>query len=247
MNIFALSDLHLSLAAPYRPGVAADLQLQKPMSAFGPLWRDYFVRLEENWHRLVSEQDCVLVAGDISWALTLAEARFDLAYLASLPGRKVLCKGNHDYWWASLARLRELVDPSITVLQHSATTVGDYAVCGTRGWLLPQHSEFKEAEDRKLYEREVLRLEMALQEAAKLQKPIIAMLHYPPLLKEHQDSEFCQLLRRYQVHSCVYGHVHGEMESTFEGQKDGIRYVNTSIDRLDFTPLLIATTAANFS
>ena len=239
MKLYALSDLHLSLTAPYRPGVDANLQLKKPMSMFGQVWRDYFYRLEQNWRAVIGEDDWVLVAGDISWAMTLSEARYDLDYLGSLPGKKIMIKGNHDYWWSSVSQVRAAVSPSITVLQHSAVSTGAYAVCGTRGWLLPQHSEFKEEEDRKLFLREIERFRMALNDAAKLEKPIIAMLHYPPLLKANQDSPFCKLLRKYQVHTCVYGHIHGDMERAFEGEKDGVRYCNSSIDRLDFRPLLI--------
>lgn len=240
MKLFALSDLHLSLSAPHLPGGADRPCLYKPMELFGQLWADYFTRLEDRWQALVAPEDAVLIAGDISWALTLPEARFDLDYIQALPGRKILVKGNHDYWWQSLSRVRESAGESLHFLQHSAVEVGPWAICGTRGWLLPSHADFKETEDRRLLERELLRLTMALQEAASLARPIVVMLHYPPLDEQAQGSPFTELIGRYpQVTDCVYGHIHGDKSPAFEGEFQGVRYHNCSIDRLDFTPKLI--------
>ena len=210
------------------------------MEKFGQLWADYFRRLEDSWREKVAPEDAVLIAGDVSWALTLPEARFDLDYIEALPGQKVLVKGNHDYWWQSLSRVREAAGGSLHFLQHSAMAIGPWAVCGTRGWLLPCHADFKE-EDGRLLARELLRLEMALNEAARLARPIIVMLHYPPLEDPAQGSPFTELLGRYPaVTDCVYGHIHGDKAPAFEGLYRGVRYQNCSIDRLDFTPRLIA-------
>jgi len=237
MNIFAISDLHLSLTAAWRPGRPA--LLSKPMDIFGQAWTDYPGPLAERWRRLVRPEDTVLIAGDISWAMTLTEALYDFAYLADLPGRKLIVKGNHDYWWQSLSQVRQALPPSVEPLQHSAARVGGFTVCGTRGWLTPGHRDFQESEDRKIYERELLRLEMALEDGARFSLPIIAMLHYPPLLPEEDQSGFTQLLDCYPVTDCVYGHLHGDKAAAFEGERKGVRYHNCSADRLDLTPLLI--------
>jgi predicted phosphohydrolase len=237
MKIFAVSDLHLSLLEPY----SADNQrpaLKKPMEVFGLQWHDCFGRLDANWRAIVAEEDAVLLAGDLSWAMTLAEAEFDLAYLASLPGRKIIIKGNHDYWWSSLRKVRQAAPPSLEFLQHSALAVAGHAVCGTRGWLHPQHADFSEQADRAIYEREKLRLRMALEEAQKLDLPIIAMLHYPPLLKA-EESDLSLLLSEYAVQTCVYGHVHGEKAPAFSGPFQGVDYINVSMDRLGFMPALL--------
>ena len=239
MKLFALSDLHLSLSAPHLPGGADQPCLYKPMEKFGQLWADYFTRLEDSWLRLVSEEDAVLIAGDISWALTLPEARSDLDYLEALPGTKYLVKGNHDYWWQSLLRVREAAGPSLHFLQHSAEAAGPWTVCGTRGWLLPSHADFQE-EDQRLLNRELLRLEMALDEAAALARPTVVMLHYPPLDDPETGSPFTELMGRYPfITDCVYGHIHGDKAPAFEGEYRGVRYQNCSIDRLDFIPRLI--------
>ena len=241
MKLFALSDLHLSLSAPHLPGGADEPCLYKPMEKFGQLWADYFRRLEDSWREKVAPEDAVLIAGDVSWGLTLDDARFDLDYIHALPGKKVLVKGNHDYWWQSLSRVREAAGSSLHFLQHSAVGVGPWAVCGTRGWLLPSHADFQAEEDGRLLARELLRLEMALNEAAALMRPIIVMLHYPPLEDPAEGSPFTELIGRYPaVTDCVYGHVHGDKAPAFEGVYNGVRYQNCSIDRLDFTPRLIA-------
>ncbi|MBQ3286586.1 MAG: metallophosphoesterase [Firmicutes bacterium] len=241
MKLFALSDLHLSLSAPHLPGGADQPCLYKPMEKFGLLWADYFRRLEDSWREKVAPEDAVLIAGDVSWGLTLDDALFDLDYIEALPGKKILVKGNHDYWWQSLSRVREAAGSSLLFLQHSAFGVGPWAVCGTRGWLLPSHADFKQEEDGRLLHRELLRLEMALEEAAALERPIIVMLHYPPLDDPKQDSPFTELIGRYPaVTDCVYGHIHGDKAPAFEGVYRGVRYQNCSIDRLDFTPRLIA-------
>ncbi len=237
MNIFAISDLHLSLVSPWEAGKPA--LLAKPMDIFGQAWADYPGPLAERWCSLVRPDDAVLIPGDISWAMTLAETAYDFNYLEGLPGRKLIVKGNHDYWWQSLSQVKKALPSSLEPLQHSAVRVGDRAVCGTRGWLTPAHRDFRESEDCKIYERELLRLEMALADGAKWGLPLIAMLHYPPLLPEEAYSGFTELLDAYPVTDCVYGHIHGDKAAAFDGERKGIRYHNCSADRLDLTPLLI--------
>ena len=235
MSVFAISDLHLSFSAPFDPK-SISLPLYKPMDIFGPLWSDYPRRLAENWQRLVKAEDTVLLSGDLSWAMTLEEMTHDLDYLAKLPGKKVIIKGNHDYWWQSYRKVQDFLPPGVAALQHTAMAVEHWAVCGTRGWLLPGNNEYKENQDLKIYEREAIRLELALTEAKKLGKPIIALLHYPPLLKEGEDTAFSQLLEAYQVRWCLYGHIHGSAPAAFTGERNGVLYANCSCDRLDFCP-----------
>lgn len=237
MKIFAISDLHLSFSGPYNWEQPEKSLLGKPMDIFGSAWRDSPQRLARNWQELISPEDAVLLPGDLSWAMTLEEALFDLDYLGALPGRKIFIKGNHDYWWQSLTKVREALPLGMEPLQHSAVRVGDFAVCGTRGWLPPGHPDYRAGQDQKIYLRELLRLEMALKEAQALSLPIIAMLHYPPVLRENGPTGFTELLEQYPVLFCLYGHVHGDRSATFTGERNGIHYHNCSGDRLSFCPL----------
>lgn len=240
MNIFAISDLHLSLAAPFNEASPDLTPLYKPMSVFGVRWDDALSRLTSNWKEQISEEDAVLIPGDISWAMTMDEAKFDFAFLSALPGKKIISRGNHDYWWNGIGKLRAALPDNIYPLQHDAIEVGGFAVCATRGWTIPGRNDFKESEDRKIYERELLRLGFALEAAAKLAKPIIVMLHYPPFYHPQTGSGFLELLRQYSVKYCVYGHLHGDKAAAFEGTVDGISFSNMSMDRISFCPKLIA-------
>lgn len=236
MKVFTLSDLHLSLA----PGELEAAACYKPMDIFGSAWTDHHKRIEQAWQQLVKPEDAVLVPGDISWAMHLPDAAADFAFLGSLPGTIVISKGNHDYWWQSISRLRDALPYNCRALQHDAIAIGGRAVCATRGWLLPEHNEFKEKDDRKIYDREVLRLEMALQDAARLDLPPVVMLHYPPLIKEGVSNAMIELLQRYGVKLCIYGHLHGSaLKNAVEGEHFGIEFVNASCDHLKFTPRLL--------
>ncbi|MEG1662284.1 MAG: metallophosphoesterase [Clostridiales bacterium] len=237
MKIFAVSDLHLSLSAPF--SMEEPAQSYKPMTLFGDAWADFYQRLAQNWRDQVGGEDCVLLPGDISWAMQLAEARYDLAYIGDLPGMKVMIKGNHDYWWASIGRLRQMLPPHFIALQHNAIAAGRFAVCGTRGWLLPCHNDFNEQEDRKIFDRELLRLEMALEEAQLLQRRMIVLLHFPPLDELGQETAFMDLICRYPVDYCLYGHIHGNKNPAFAGEYRGVQLINCSVDRLGCRPLLI--------
>lgn len=240
MKIFAISDLHLSLQAPFDHQDPEAAVIDKPMSVFGEQWQDALSHITNKWKKVVGEDDVVLIPGDISWAMKLDDARYDFAYLASLPGKKIISRGNHDFWWDGIGKLRAFLPEGIYALQHDAMEMGDFAICATRGWLLPEHNDFSQDSDQKIYEREILRLGFALEAAAKYQKPIIAMLHYPPLDKTTSPSGFVSLLQEYPVHVCLYGHIHGNKAAAFEGEYAGIAFRNVSADRIGFTPLLIA-------
>ena len=239
MRIFAIGDLHL-------PG--GDV---KPMDVFGPHWERHFERIAEDWRARVSQDDLVLIPGDISWAMQLKDAAEDLRRIAKLPGNTLILRGNHDYWWSSLTQLRACLPPNMHAVQNDAYDAGEAVICGTRGWTIPPsvfsgeaegasgEQDADDAQDEKIYRREALRLEMSLCAAAKLAngRPIVAMLHYPPLTPEclRTGTEFTRLLSAYGVSRCVYGHLHGQsVRRAFNGTYGGVRYDLVSCDALDF-------------
>lgn len=225
MSLFAIGDLHL-------PG--GD---DKSMDVFGQHWAGHFDRIAEDWRARVKPEDTVLVPGDISWAMQLRDAVPDLQAIGELPGRKLLIKGNHDYWWSSLTQVRCVLPAGMEVIQHSAVDLDSCVVCGTRGWTLPTADTPLSAEDTKIFRREVMRLEMSVQAAAKLAqgKPVVVMMHYPPLYDLERDTAFTRVLERYGVHSVVYGHLHGlGIRIGFQGELNGIHYHLTSCDSLGF-------------
>ena len=222
MALFVLGDPHLSLGA------------SKPMDIF-PGWNDYVERLEKNWRKLIRPEDTIVLAGDISWAMRLTDTRRDFAFLQSLPGQKIIMKGNHDYWWSSLSKMQQRYGAHFEFLQNDCIMVEDIAVCGTRGWLLPSAESFSDA-DRKIYNREGIRLELSLQQAHKMQaQQIITAFHYPPLFARTEHTCFTNLMLRYGVQHCVYGHIHGENHiPVFEGLREGINYKLVSCDTQGF-------------
>ena len=222
MALFVLGDPHLSLGA------------SKPMDIF-PGWNDYVDRLEKNWRKLITPQDTIVLAGDISWAMRLTDTRKDFEFLQQLPGQKLIMKGNHDYWWSSLSKMQQRYGAHFEFLQNDCIMVEDIAVCGTRGWLLPSAESFSDA-DRKIYNREGIRLELSLQQAHKMQaQQIITAFHYPPLFARTEHTCFTNLMLQYGVQHCVYGHIHGENHiPVFEGLREGINYKLVSCDTQGF-------------
>lgn len=229
MRVFAIGDLHLSFGS----GV------DKPMDVFGEAWRDHPAHLARAWRAAVGEEDLVLIPGDISWALHLADAKPDLAFIGGLPGRKLLLRGNHDYWWTSLAQVRAALPPSAAALQNEAAAIGGFAIGGTRGWTLPGADGAQAEADARIYRRELLRLDLSLSRMGPGRR--IAMLHYPPLDRQCRDTEVTALLERYGVEIAVYAHLHGPAHrSAFNGVHNGVRYALVSSDYLGFSPLLLA-------
>ena len=228
MRIFAIGDLHL-------PG--GDM---KPMDVFGPHWENHFKRISEDWRAKVSDEDMVLIPGDISWAMQLDRALEDLERIAQLPGRILILRGNHDYWWSSLTQLRCRLPQKIHAVQNDAFDAGDVVFCGTRGWILPpKEGKQPASQDEKLYRREAMRLEMSLKAAKRLagDRPVFAMMHYPPLLPEYArtGTAFTRLLTQYGVSRCVYGHLHGpSVQRGYNGVYEGVRYDLVSCDALYF-------------
>lgn len=201
MKIFAISDLHLCLSGA------------KPMDVFGQTWENYLDVIKEDWNLKVSDDDIVLMSGDLSWAMKLEEATRDLEYLNSLKGKKIIIRGNHDYWWKSISLLRKQLPSSIYPLQNDAIKIQNYIICGTRGWTVPEKNKVQTIEDEKIYKREQIRLRLALDYALKLKTDendkIICMIHYPPFNSSLQPSEFTKIIEEYNVNKVVYGHLHG--------------------------------------
>lgn len=230
MKIFAVGDLHLSF----------DERIKKPMDVFGPSWKNHEQRLKENWIKQVSDDDIVIICGDISWGLRLDEAMADFRWIEALPGKKIITKGNHDLWWTSMSKLNKISE-SITFLQNDAYIAGDIAICGTRGWICPGTEGF-DAHDEKIYKRELMRLKMSLDSAVKSgAKKIIAALHYPPCNDKFQPSGFTEMLTEYGVKCCVYGHLHGKdaFGNGFQGVMNGVEYKLVSLDYVDAKPVNI--------
>ena len=230
MSLFVIADLHLSLGC------------NKPMDVFSG-WEGYVSKLEKNWTRLVKEQDTVVVAGDISWAMRLEETYEDFRFIHSLPGQKIFLRGNHDYWWSTRAKIENYLAEngfdSIRLLHNDAHLVEGYAVCGTRGWLY----NAEKPEDLRIVSREVGRMRASLQ-AARTTWPRavpIVFLHYPPVYGEMACEGILQVLEKYGVKDCYFGHIHGNQASrrAIVGDYHGIRMHLISCDYVQFTPVLV--------
>lgn len=230
MSIYAIGDLHLSMD----PGI------KKPMDIYGGAWVNHAEKLKQNWRKKITEDDTVIIAGDISWAMKLPEAMADLEWISKLPGKKVCIKGNHDLWWNGIKKLNALFD-NITFLQNEAYKVGNTLICGTRGWLCPGTEGFEEA-DEKIYKREVLRLEASLKAAEAMQPDeIIGVLHYPPTNDKRQMSKFTELFCEYGVKTVVYGHLHGNdaVKNRAPMNINGTTYKLVSLDGIDADPFKV--------
>ena len=229
MKIFAIGDLHLSMGE----------DIEKPMDIFGGEWVGHAEKLYNNWTESVTDDDIVIVCGDISWGLRLDEAVADLEWIHNLPGTKVFFKGNHDLWWQSAGRLNKMYDDgTMNFMQCKAYIAGDVAICGSRGWICPGTDGFSE-HDRKIYDREAARLRLSLEEGKKQGiKKIIGVLHYPPTNDKHQASDFTRLMEEYGVKTCVYGQLHGKdvFPNGLKGIYNGVEYRLVSLDYLQAKP-----------
>lgn len=231
MKIFAISDLHLSFSG------------DKPMDVFGEVWVDHFSTIEKNWNAVVSDEDVVLVAGDISWAMNLENAKIDLDCFGRLRGRKILIRGNHDYWWSSFSKVKSVLPDSVEAIQNNAVKIGNAVFAGTRGWTVPDKPSEQTAEDKKIFDRETQRLELSLSAADKLREEgdsLIVMIHYPPFNGKTEDSAFTGILEKHSATHVVYGHLHGSHPYYKRTVlKNGIYYHLTSCDVLNLRLALI--------
>ena len=228
MRLFAIGDLHLSGGE------------NKTMDKFGQHWHNHWQLIKENWVAKINEDDCVLIPGDISWALRFEDAVEDINDISKLPGKKVLLRGNHDYWWSSYRKVQNIMTGDMFALQNNSIIVGTTAICGTRGWLCPNEKTFT-TDDKKIYERELLRLKLSLDSIkGKEYEKIVVMLHFPPFNDTLEDSGFTEILKSYNVEQVVYAHLHGSRQSErYNFERDGVKYSLTSCDFLKFDPKLI--------
>lgn len=228
MAVYTIADLHLSFSA------------DKPMDVFHG-WENYTERLSNNWNRVVAPEDTVVIAGDISWAMDLKETAADLRFIDSLPGKKLLIKGNHDYWWTTKAKMDRFISESgfgsIEILHNNWFLRDGMALCGSRGWFYDAETDA----DMKVLNREAGRLRMSLEPAAKEGYEPIVFLHYPPIYNNMECEEITSVLKEYGVRKCFYGHIHGGTAArrAFEGEQGGITYRLVSCDHIGFMPLHI--------
>lgn len=226
MAIFVIADLHLSLGA-------AD----KPMDVFEG-WQGYLPKLERNWRTLIAPEDTVVLPGDISWAMSLEDTREDFAFLNALPGKKIILKGNHDYWWTTLNKMNRFLEANdfdtLQILHNTAIQAEGVFLCGTRGWM----SDVQGPEDEKILNREIGRLRMSLEAAGEGEK--LVFLHYPPLYPGQMEGGLANLLKEFGVRRCFYGHLHGvSIRYAVQGEHDGVDYRLISADALKFCPYKI--------
>ena len=226
MKVFSISDLHLSFAA------------DKPMDVFGAGWENHFEKIKSDWAEKVSSEDLVLLCGDTSWGTLLDEGLVDLKYLAPLTGRKIFIRGNHDYWWNGITKLRDAApDKSFIFLQNDCVKFSNIIICGSRGWTCPGSADYTE-HDEKLYHREAERFKLCFKEVEKVRREgdrVIVMIHYPPFSGKSTDTDFTRLFEEYKVEKVVFGHIHGETYFPQRTVKNGIEYVLTSCDKVNFT------------
>lgn len=232
MSLYAIGDLHLSF----------DERIEKPMDIFGDLWLDHHVKVKEYWEKTIGEEDTIFIPGDVSWGLRLDEAMADFEWINALPGHKVITKGNHDLWWTSTNKMNSMF-PGITFLQNHCFMIPGTKVglCGTRGWICPGTEAFDD-HDRKIYDREMIRLRFSLEEARSAgAETIIAALHYPPTNDKMQASGFTDMMTEYGVETCIYGHLHGKeaFKNGLSGVLNGVEYRLVSLDYLECKPELI--------
>lgn len=221
--IYAIGDLHLGS------------QVEKPMSVFGYNWDRHPENIRESWLEKVNDDDAVLIPGDISWGMTLKEAYTDLLWIDQLPGKKIMIKGNHDFWWKSINRMNGISE-TMFFIQNNYFAYEDMAICGTRGWNCPGSQDYS-PQDQKIYQREAHRLQLSLETARRAGcEQIIGMIHFPPANEKKESSLFTQIFEHYQVKQVVYGHIHGKDSflSGSLGNINGVTYQLVSCDYLDF-------------
>ena len=227
MALYAMGDLHLCLGAP------------KPMDVFGGAWVGYMEKLKRGLS-VITGDDTLILMGDLSWALDLNSAVADFAWINEIPGRKIILKGNHDYWWSTQAKFTKLCLENgfsdLNLLNNNCYFYDDWAICGTRGWFFEE--ERSGDHDEKVFRRELIRLEASLKAAGDREKMVF--LHYPPRYKGYTCREILDLLESYGVRQCFYGHLHGASHKlAMEGTWDGIEYRLLSADYLDFQPYIV--------
>ncbi|MBI5274227.1 MAG: metallophosphoesterase [Chlamydiales bacterium] len=247
MKIFAIADLHLAISTP-----------DKTMEAFGAAWKDYHYLIQQHWKDIVSDEDLVLLPGDISWAMKFEDALLDLCWIDKLPGKKIILKGNHDYWWPSNAKLSAKLPPSISFINNNALQINEVAIGGARLWddpafsfdkiidFVPSNLVKNKHEDTQreeaLFEKELLRLESSLKQINESSSLKICMTHFPPLPHTLQESKASTIIDKYHMDICIFGHLHNVKQGTpLFGKYHQTTYIFVAADYLQFKPKLIAT------
>ena len=227
MALYAIGDLHLCLGAP------------KPMDIFGGAWVGYMDKLKEGMS-VITQEDTTVLLGDLSWALDLPSSAADFAWINEIPGKKIILKGNHDYWWSTVAKFQKFCSDNgfenLHLLNNNCFDYEQYAICGTRGWFFEE--ERSGQHDEKVFRRELMRLEASLKAAG--EKPKLVFLHYPPRYKGYECREILELLEKYEVRRCFYGHLHGGSHKlAMEGQWDGVDFRLVAADYIGFSPFCV--------
>ena len=233
MSLFVLSDTHLSHST------------DKPMNIFGSRWESHTQKIYDAWQEIVSPEDTVVIPGDISWAMSLDEAYYDLAFLDGLNGKKIISRGNHDYWWCTMKKLNAYIAEkelsSISFLHNNAINVEGYTICGTRGWYYEKKNAPAETDYQKIVAREVGRLEMSIEEGKRIceDREIIVFFHFPPVYADFVCNELVDVLKKHAIARCWFGHIHSVYDVSGIIEHEGITFRMASADFLDFKPLLI--------
>lgn len=238
MSLYVLSDLHLSTSEV----------TNKSMEVFGNSWADYVKRIEKYWRAVVDEDDTVIVPGDVSWAMTMEEGLSDFKFIDSLPGRKILGKGNHDFWWSTMTKIKNFFEENeiktIDILYNNAFVLDEFVIAGTRGWFYDQYKQnvINETDFERVVARETIRLDMSLTEAQKLNcqsKEILVFMHFPPVWNGFECRPIIDKLHEYNVKRCYFGHIHGNYFAPKVTNFEGIDFILTSADYLKFAPMPI--------
>ena len=234
MALYAIADTHLSLLVP------------KPMDIFGNRWKGYTEKLSSLWKNIVKESDTVIIAGDISWGITLDESLDDLRFIDALPGKKILLRGNHDYWWSTPSKIRAFFEENgistISILQNDSLICENTLICGTRGWYSDEASAKEDADFDKITAREALRLEMSLESGVNKgdYDEIIVLTHFPIVFGDFVSREMLDILHKYNVKRAFFGHIHGKYALPKSFTYEGVEFSLVSADFLDFRPKLIS-------
>ena len=237
MSIYALADLHLALSNP-----------EKSMDVFGSRWEGYIPKIKDSWTNTVTDSDTVLIPGDISWATYIDKAEEDFRFISDLPGTKLLSRGNHDFWWTTMKKMEDYFAQkgfdNLQFIRTNVAQVEDCLISGTRGWMIESKASIEGSDNRKIYEREKLRIGMCIDKLNETDpehsKKHILMIHYPPLTSNQEFTEFAEIISDGGVDICVYGHLHGKAhKKAFEGEFGGTRFICASADYVGFKPVKI--------
>ena len=239
MSLFVISDLHLDV-----------LTNEKSMEIFGDKWKDYTQKIYKNWTSIITDGDVVVIPGDISWALNLENSIYDLKWIDALPGKKIIMKGNHDFWWSTLTKMKRFFEENnistIDILHNNAIETEDYILAGSRGWFVDksvQPAKALTADYEKILNREKIHLRMSLEEAKKMQsssgKEILVFFHFPPIWNDFECVEIIDVLKEYNIERVFFGHIHGSYNVSSSFEYNGIKFKMVSADFVDFIPQIV--------